>query len=224
MTIDEIGQGLDRLKAIDICHEMIDKYAHLYSDHQHNEIVTMWADRADSSLELPWGTYLGIEGVKRYHLEENCDISSPEAEKKYTGVMTLHSIGTYAAEVADDLQTVRMLACVDNALTYRREKGDETDSWGGWAWCEAGIDFIKEGDAWKIWHIRIFPLMLTNYHHSWAESDQDFDIPLFYNHKPDIENPNPVYNFTLDGPSADKRPEVPEPYASFAEVAPGYGA
>lgn len=48
-------------------------------------------------------------------------------------------------------------------------------------------------------------------------------MPFFDEHMADIPNETPVYNYTLDGASVGKEPEVPLPYRTFSEVAPGYG-
>lgn len=162
MTHEEIICGAEGIIAENECRELMDRCSYMFSNHQNNELLSMWAERGDTYLEMPWGGYVGIDGVRKFFTVENCDLTDERAKELYTGTMELHSLGTFVAEAAGDGETVRILWGTDSALTYRRKKPDGDTKWGGWSWNEMGVDFLKVDGQWKIWHVRIFPIMLSN--------------------------------------------------------------
>ena len=58
---------------------------------------------------MPWGYYLGIEGVRKCYLEDHGDRSDPmvQASPIFKGGMMMHAMDTAVIEVAKDGKTAK---------------------------------------------------------------------------------------------------------------------
>ena len=72
-----------------------------------NDIVGMWADRDDCTLEFPFGCYDGIKGVRRFYQEIMGDRTQDEVFERIKGVMCASLYENQILEVAEDRRTAR---------------------------------------------------------------------------------------------------------------------
>ena len=117
-------------------------------------------NQRDASFGVNNGFYIGMEEITRYFVgmyEEECRGGLASfREAGYTdaaagiGMMTMHHATTPLIYIADDGQTARML-CYDVGMDAQGKPDGTAKSWFEIALCF--IEFIKEGEDWKIWHV-----------------------------------------------------------------------
>ena len=71
----------------------------------------------------------------------------------------------------------------------------------------------------KLWHLGMYPYFASEYHKNWAESPK-FVFTPDTNHTDEAASER--YYYSVDVVYPDDQPEPPLPYATFADVAPGY--
>ena len=146
---------------------------HCYGEHR-AEMENIWvqepANQATASFGQNQGFYVGygsiwdayVEGhdtswlnsAKRYCQNNNIDITGWTDEQildVYGGVgqLLLHVTTTAIIEVAADGKTAK-------AFWYSPGMIAESGSTGNTIWEAYGVDFVKEGDSWKMWHLHMF--------------------------------------------------------------------
>lgn len=234
ITLESLAKSIENVKALQACRNIMARYCYYHTAFRHKAYVeNCWAKREDCCLKMPWGAYLGIEGVKRCYLQEHGDRSDPRTYETLKGAMFMHCLDTECLEVAEDGQTARGVWVSPGHETAVR--GD--DIMANWCWGKYAVDFIKEGGEWRIWHLQLFPLFNTPYETRWTDIPpfnpgdfsggddkpkdipEDMDIPRS---KPDMPLDD-VYVWTKDAVYPVDQPAPPLPYNTFADVAPGYG-
>ena len=102
------------------------------------ELGELWtAEHADTaSFGGNTGFYVGLDSIRKWYV----------AGTKSTGCLTSHPISTGLVELAGDGKTAKGLwYCI----------GQETvPGKAMWVTGKVAMDFVKEGDAWKIWPVR----------------------------------------------------------------------
>ena len=162
---------------------------HCYGLHE-DEIREIWVqepeNRATASFAQNQGYYVGYDDIyegyvashttswlataKQYCADNNIDIegwTDEEILNTYGGVgqFMLHMLTTCAIEVASDGQTAR---CFWYSPGVVAETGDNGMS----IWEAYGVDFVKEGDAWKIWHLHMYTDITGNFYIDLASQGQ----------------------------------------------------
>ena len=121
----------------------------------------------------------------------------PEAPRKKAGKLVVHTMTTPVIEVAEDGQTAKGIWIsaghesgvfgpgelsgiprIDNASPD--EDGDRILA--DWVWLKYGVDFVKEGEEWKILRLHIYSIFRCPYDENWvafskryAEEEADMD-------------------------------------------------
>ena len=132
------------------------------------ELDELWVaeprHRETASLGSNWGYYVGMRDISRYyvvqHHQDRCsqlrqyheahpEIAVTEENLGY-GCMVWHPVSTPLVVLADDGKTAKGFWYVI---------GQESTATGGaeaeclWYMDRLAVDFVKEGDQWKIWHL-----------------------------------------------------------------------
>ena len=63
-TYEELKAGFERIEAAQACRNLMGKYSYLHTAMRNIDFMNLWANREDDILAMPWGYYLGIEGVR----------------------------------------------------------------------------------------------------------------------------------------------------------------
>ena len=63
-TYEELKAGFERIEAAQACRNLMGKYSYLHTAMRNIDFMNLWANREDDILAMPWGYYLGIEGVE----------------------------------------------------------------------------------------------------------------------------------------------------------------
>ena len=211
VSLSELSLTCHRLKGLQECRNLIGKYAYYMAGYQHEACLELWAERDDALLEMPWGIYDGIEGIRRYLMVELGDRSDPKVLDSIRGFVTVQDIDNEVLEIAGDGLTAR--GCWTSP-GYRTLNGGQIRSM--WSWCKLAADFIFENGAWKLWRMQVYNLYYTDYKQSWSDCPlQDFDAIAEKSliDRPYTETP---WQFTMPYPTY--QPEPPVPYGTYADV------
>lgn len=132
------------------------------------ELDTIWSKtRDDISYGHNNGYYYGRESVENYYGKANEERRKsyletlsklyPEVENKeeYEGVgdLVMHTLTTPNIQIADDGQTAQGIWMSIGLCSSAGKDGKPSYAW---MWEKFGVDFIKEGSQWKIWHFQIY--------------------------------------------------------------------
>nr|WP_281384445.1 nuclear transport factor 2 family protein [Novosphingobium flavum] len=206
---------LDRLRAYQEIQSVMARYEVIHTPAQINRSSEVFAmTRDDVSVEISdWGVWRGPEAL-RHLFEEVMNVPRK-------GTVTEHHLTTPMIEVAGDGQTAKAVfwspgfeilpTIGDQAAGDPRDNEIRTY----WAWGKYAADFIRESGKWKIWHLKWFRLLRTDYYKSpvdayrevmtGAPNRSDF---------PGVEPPTFHHPYSAD----DERTPVPvnpEPYESY---------
>lgn len=229
MTLEEITYKHAGVRAEEDCKALFGKYIQLHMECRTKEIAKMFARRGDSTLEMPWGCYDGFEGIMKCFVVDHTDIFSKNGKEKLAGTFFRPFISTPVIEVAGDRMTAR-----GRMICY----GQETfGTWNGvekyrnqslWYAGFLAIDFIFEDGEWKFWHMLYSPAFLAPHETMSTEwetedarrSERFYREPYTHEDRPTV---HPVFNWSKEAVYGDYAPEMPAPYDTFDDVAPGYG-
>jgi hypothetical protein len=161
-----------------------------------------------------------LEALHRRHP----DIAVSE-ENLRAGLFQIHALTTQIIEVAGDRQTAKGVWYTPGAVAGVGPSG-EVD--GFWIWERYGVDFAREDDEWKIWHLHTYTDLMLPVGGSWADvsgssptglgvggqdetGERRDDMP-----KPDREEV--TYHQYSYKQVPQELPRLPEPYWTFSET------
>lgn len=214
MTAKSLEERIQRLEDIHEIQNLMSKYEYLHTAGMHEETVELFARKTPGAkVEVPsFGIYdSGIDGVRRCYA-----VAHVEAEGKgdaRRGNMNMHALTTPVIQVAGDGKTAKAVWI---------SPGHETHIVNGkaqayWAWCKYGCDFVKEDGAWKIWHLRVYGILITPYEKSWVEETPFMEgMPEFTGEAKADRPANPPWIYRPDILTVHD-PVPPEPYETFDE-------
>lgn len=222
-TRDKLTVQYLKRKAIRDCLNLVGRQAFYYSRFEMRKLVKLWADRIDCTLELPFGTYEGIGGIKRRFITDMGDRNDPETAKYMEGTMMFIGCSSDNFQVADDLKTARASFLSPGIEAYGPNiKLKDYRNTAMWRYAKYGIDFICEDGEWKIWHMHVFQVFETPWDTCWTKGEPYAGYPIRDTHI-DREPLRPIYQWQMTAVYPHDEPLPPTEYKSFDEVEPGYG-
>lgn len=216
-------------------------YQYYHSVVRDEKIMDLFSCK-QKDVRFDWGKGLleGYDELKKYYV----------GRPRRRGLMIVHSLMNPIIEIAEDGETAKgfwISAGHESCAYYQKPdlvkdkdpmapfvKGPDSNGfykYVHWVWNKYGVDFIKEDDQWKIWHIRQVELMRAPYDEDWI----DFSItrqrierlaglsipwngmessPLM----PQSTRPSQTYTGYHVDVSPVEEPRRPEPYRTFSET------
>ncbi len=117
------------------------------------------------------------------------------------GTAMVHTITTPVIELAEDEQTAKAMFYSLGACTeIDPEKGPKAH----WVWEKYAVDFIREKDGWKIWHLVIMTDFKTPVGQNWAQVNLAPTGSYYTAYTPKV--------------SPQEGVPVPQPYRTFSET------
>lgn len=254
--LEQRVEGLERqnralLARADI-EKLMSRYQHYYAARRSDRILSeLWAQqRPDISVEDRfYGVYEGFDGPfpdagLRTYYASAMNFGSPGS---CPGKLTVCTATTQMLEIAGDLETAKgvwISIGLDadagelasggigggdrkrsgNLLSMRTPEGERYMA--DWVWQTYGVDFIREDDGWKLWHLHIYDLMRCPYDEDWvsysrkrAEQNERLGLERSFTPygKPAGHGVSYHWEYTIDAfPPLEPRP--PEPYAHFSDT------
>jgi hypothetical protein len=226
---EEDARLLERTLDIEQIGDLMNRRVYYVSaDRREDELRDLWVkgDEAQltASMGKNWGFYVGIDEIKRFYLEAHAEkLRLQQEENRATdpniGNVYAHPLTTGLIEVADDGRSARGLWYSIAQETYAEPGGT---AHGRWILEKIAVDFLKEADAWRIWHI------MTAVDLSCGAGEDYEKQPVYFDPGEDIDRADfgrptieklvheNVFNWW------DDYPPVPEPYRTFTKGM-GYG-
>lgn len=131
------------------------------ADARDEELDTMWVKEPEhqktASYGSNWGYYVGMDAIRGYYVDAHN--AALEEQKKANGASELnmgnmyaHPLTTGLVELAEDGETAKGLW-----YSIGNEAMAEADGSAHVQWMlgKVAVDFVREGNEWKIWHIVI---------------------------------------------------------------------
>ncbi|MCC8356713.1 MAG: nuclear transport factor 2 family protein [Oscillospiraceae bacterium] len=215
-----LEKELLRTEAYNCIENLMARFSHYYSRYETEKIPELFADRDDTKLEMVWGIYYGLDGVRRCFQQPN-PFYTPAPNRK--GQLDLRPLASDVVEAAEDLKTAKGVWYVPGV--YARKKDDGCEA--GWYYAVIAGDFILDDGTWRIWHLHEYSRFQTPYNTPWG------DLPPFDPYRlcgitkkeyfqrkgealPDAQ-PSTVWGYHPHVLYPVDQPKTPESYDSFNE-------
>ena len=205
-------------------------------------VKDLWSAREDISLGFNNGYYAGKAAVEGYFASVDAatrakaqvlkkvfpeDLGEYSDEKLYgRGPMEIRSLDNAIIEIADDGATAKGYFYVFGLVTEISDRGAISN----WVLGSICFDFIREDDAWKIWHVLYLEDVDTPAGQKWATGKEMDAFPPMkeFEDLKGLKLAEPNKPMTLREKYSGtrpltKQPKVPEPYDTFANTF-SYGA
>ena len=215
---------------------LMGKYANLLILNREEDMFDLlWASAEDVCLGFNGGWYRGQEAVRGYWqacVERNMLVAkllqkrfpsklADKTEEEIYGIgpMKVKPMYTPLIEVAEDGKTAK-------GLWFCWGSHNDVETCGPiarWSWGYFAVDFLKEADGWKIWHMQNTDDIDSVCGQSWGNPEQlppeepafaalaDFRYPAF------TEEETLREYYTPARPHANA-PRIPGPYPTFSET------
>lgn len=214
--LNDLMLQAERLEAAQACRNLMGRYSYLHTAFRNKEFMELWAKREDVSQTMPFGKFIGYEGVYQSYVDFHGDRNNPADYEELRGLMMIHEMGTDVIEVAADGKTAKGIWIspgTETAPSPGKEKGS-------WCWGKYEVEFIKEDGEWKFWHMTLFPLFLTPYNRSWGEPALDMvgskEMPGMGEFCHPLDKP--MWTYGPDAVYPEDEPAIPRPYASYPGI------
>jgi len=212
MTIEErvkkLEHELERTKAVNEIIKLLSSMQYYHMINNNDAVNNFFAKRADTKLYFgELGSWVGADAPAR-------------ASKMFDGMptigmMAIHMMVNPCIEVAGDGKTARGIFVAAGMVAMKDPKTGKPNAM--WEWNRYGIDFIKEGGKWKLWHHHVFPLFQMGWNETWAEhfdKKKDAGAGVKISIKTDLPG-TPADRFYSPDTETEPIPAPPEPYETF---------
>lgn len=196
---------------------------YIAGDRRQEELDDLWVSLADNkktaSFGRNWGYYVGMDEIKKYYVDShNGKLSIQQKDNGAAGPnvgnLYSHPASTGLVRLAGDGKTAKgMWYCIAQETLA---KPDGTAD-ARWMLERIAIDFIKEGEQWKIWHMVIAADLNCEAGEDYSKQpvyvDWDTDTVKCEFGKPAIEvlTHDSTFNWW------DDYPFIPQPYDTFTD-------
>ncbi len=215
---------------------LMGKYANCVLLNREHDIYGMfWSKRDDVTLMFNDGAYTGAASVKAYYdaCHDRNALVAKLMQKRFPDVLggksddEIYGVGPFKVkpmacpviEVAGDGKTAKGLWFCQGAYNDVETCGPVAH----WTWGYFAVDFAKEDDGWKVWHLQYLNDVDCLCGQSWAAEQKPYpDLPEF---APLADFKYPEYSvkkefralYSADRP-VTQCPEIPQPYDTFADT------
>ena len=214
--LNELMLQAERLEAAQACRNLMGRYSYLHTAFRNKEFMELWAKRDDVSQTMPFGKFVGYEGVYQSYVGFHGDRYNPEDYEQLRGLMMIHEMCTDVIEVAADGKTAKGI-WISPGTETAPSPGTEK---GAWCWGKYEVEFIKEDGVWKVWHMTLYPLFLTPYNRSWGEPALKMagngEMPDMGPYCHPLEKP--FWEYGPDAIYPEDEPAVPQRYDSYPGI------
>jgi hypothetical protein len=197
---------------------------HAYDMHE-EELDKLWVkepgNEKSASFGQNWGYQIGMERIYQYYVKSNNEekkrdlesLAAADSSIEITpdnlgiGSMLMHTLTTPYVEVAGDGKTAQGLWYSPGQVTVAHP--NKVDCM--WMYEKYGVDFIRESDGWKIWHLFVgtdFAIKPGEFMRDIPVPDRAQDEKGWQAMSIEMQAYTPRHNWTL-------YPYIPQPYETF---------
>ncbi|WP_406482319.1 nuclear transport factor 2 family protein [Streptomyces sp. NBC_01615] len=197
------------------------------------ELEAIWVkETPEPTFAQNQGYYVGYESIAYYYGELNRIMQRanlkllrqhyPELAESDdnlgAGNLIMHPLTTPIIEIAGDGETAKGMWYSPGQVT--EVMPPDYKPVANWIWEKYGVDLVREGGHWKIWHMHVYTDFFTPVGASWADRTADAPMgvggPAVELPRPDVEEETyKVYSHTQ---LPQDLPRMPEPYRTFSET------
>ncbi|MBP3042411.1 nuclear transport factor 2 family protein [Arthrobacter sp. zg-ZUI227] len=188
----EVVRRLERLEAVHEIENLMGRYAFYHSAYRDDLIPPLFADREDLVVEMPFGTFTGRDAARRAWAPPPMKAPTRDLAGEYAE----HLLTTPVVEVARDGRTARAAWISPGAEAHHLGWVEGNPLRGLWYWGRYSADFVREDDAWRLWHFRLSATFITDYSASFTDVAAQLSPP-------------PLPPAGGNGPDAPPRGQVP---------------
>lgn len=185
-----LEEKMQRITDIEDIKTLIHKRVYLQtSDSRQQELETMWVStpqlKQTASYGSNWGYYVGMEEIRKYYVDAHDAALKAQQEENGAsrinlGNMYIHPLSTGLVETAQDGKTAKGLwYSIGNEAKALSDGTAQVQ----WMLSKVAVDFVREEDGWKIWHI----VISTDVD---CEAGKNYgDYPVYVDWTADSDNP-----------------------------------
>ena len=200
MDLDELYAKIKHIEDLEEIKKLQGKYQYWLFKQEYEKIVERCFAQKTPGVTMEAsdsGAFKGIEGIRRFFLELMGNL------RERPGGFTMHLAVGPIIEIAGDGKTAKSIwfspGCTVGPM---------------WVWGVYMIDYVKEDDGWKLWHVNFNPFFRTPYDKGWAE------VPVSGTLSRGLEDEPPSrwnpYNAAKKGQELfNHLLDAPEPYESI---------
>lgn len=214
-TAEQLASRIRNIRAVE---NVMSKVAFLtYYKRFYEAFNNYWTDQAPT-LTTNDKKYEGYDAVRRFLVEKGEEdtrrgddvmrrlypaefADKKESEMWGAGTAMVHTITTPVIELSEDEKTAKGMFYSLGSCT---EIDEETGPKAYWVWEKYAVDFVKEADGWKIWHMVIMTDFKTPVGENWASVN--------------LAPTGAYYTAYTSEVAPQAGVPVPKPYATFAET------
>ena len=203
----------NKIKKLEAYHEIQNEMGRTtaaFNFGEKDKILSHFAlDKPDVSIEYAdEGVFEGKDAVEIIveELTRGADVPGRMIDMQLTTPMI---------EVADDLETAKCVWWCPGAGTIPAGVDGTQEPQAIWAWGEISVDFIREDNVWKIWHLHYFRLIKCSYEKGWVEDLSMINRPNIPVNK--MAKPSTYHNPYSPLSIRDGIPAMPLPYDRYTE-------
>lgn len=194
-----------------------------------------WSNREDVCLGVNEGYYAGAQEVRRYYkaqdelialesrliqqaFPEELKDKSPE-EIYGVGMIGYKPVDTPVIEIAEDGETAKGLWSIRGSHSGLTPGGPQAF----WEWGWFAVDFVRENDAWRIWHMLYLQEVMRPAGSPWTGAEKQYAERSEF---AEIKEYCPPMPFRMEvireryhaGRKFTQSPRIPEPYETFGKT------
>lgn len=214
-TKEQLASRITNIRAVE---NVMSKYAFLTYYKRFDEALNKFWTENEPTLTTNDKKFIGYAAVRRYLVDqgeaetrEGNEImrklfpeefsGKKDSEMWGAGTAMVHTITTPVIELAEDEKTAKgMFYSLGSCTEIDPEKGPKAY----WVWEKYAVDFVKEADGWKIWHLVTMTDFKTPVGENWANVNLAPTGSYYAAYTPEITPQECV--------------PVPRPYVTFAET------
>lgn len=203
----DVELRLRRVEAALAVQNLMGRFELYHSAYRHDLVIPLFAARAETVIEMPFGTYRGVDAAQRAFGQ---GLRTDVPPRDLTGEYVDHVLGTPVIEVSPEGDRVRASWVSPGAEAHHA-------GWAGgalvgfWMWGRYAVEAVCDDGEWAFVEFRFATTFASEYGTSFAERS----VP---------PQPTPTGAYAPDGPSPDTTysptwhpsslPLGPEPFES----------
>ncbi len=178
-TKEQLASRITNIRAVE---NVMSKYAFLTYYKRFDEALNKFWSQNEPTLTTNSKKITGYAAVRRHLVEQQEESTradndvmrklfpdefagKKDSEMWGAGTAIVHTITTPVIELAEDEQTAKaMFYSLGSCTEIDPDKGPKAY----WVWEKYAVDFVKEADGWKIWHLVTMTDFKTPVGENWA--------------------------------------------------------
>ncbi|KAL1981466.1 hypothetical protein VTN96DRAFT_2638 [Rasamsonia emersonii] len=181
-TVEALQKQVQILTAESEVRKLHHKYGYYLDKCLYQEVVDLFADHPDTSVQFLGGRFLGKAGARRLYIGRFMNNFTGRNGPLH-GFLLDHLLAQDIVDIDTSWETpiARMrLRTLMSAGTHE-SLGEEGVMGGQRQWWEGGVyenDYILENGVWKIFHLRYFPFWHADFDKGWQKTRPNY-VPFF---------------------------------------------